>query len=146
MGHSCGSKQCETWKAEREICEIKVEQDVSYAHARRLYEKEGQNPSPTVLSYVTVARSTSDGEQRDTALREMVEKVECKLDKVMEHLEKLLLSQTQALIGQVSKPGCSTSYPQCFLTSQTRMSSGLSGTGSSPAFISPGTATITQRP
>ena len=28
VGHSCGSKQCETWKAEREICEIKVEKDV----------------------------------------------------------------------------------------------------------------------
>ena len=88
-------------------------------------------------SYVTVARSTSDGGQRDTALRERVEKVESKLDKVMELLEKLLLLQTQALTGQLPKPGSSTASLECSLTSQTRVSPGLNDTEAAVLLSSP---------
>ena len=98
VGHSCLDRACSVWKAEKEICEIKVDRDVSYAHARRLYDKERKTQLPTSRPYATVVRSGSEGLNRDALPRlDRVDKVETKLDRMMELLEQLIKLQTESI-------------------------------------------------
>ena len=113
VGHCCLSRQCSWWKSEKEICQIKVDRDVSFAHARHIHKQEQRTPSS--LSYANMVRSPSEGisrETRDTAsLRGRVESVESKLDKVMTLLEKLLqlqLSKETAGASEQTKGQLST--------------------------------------
>lgn len=88
--HNCLSWQCPTWKKEKEICVLKVTKDVSYAHARRLYETEHQTPHPR--PYASAARSTSGAtsSNQDNTLNARVTLIEQKLDKLTGLLEKLV--------------------------------------------------------
>ena len=90
-GHSCRSRECSMWKQEREICELKVDRDVSYAHARRLYAETHQ--APTIRPYASVVRGQGDAPGPDAGLRGRVEKIEQKLDKLISLLDKLLSQQ-----------------------------------------------------
>ena len=87
-GHSCRSRDCPVWKKEREICELKVERDISYAHARRVYDQTHQTPS--IRPYASVVRSHSDATSQDPILRDRVEKLEQKVDKMLSLLGELL--------------------------------------------------------
>lgn len=91
-GHSCRSRDCPIWKKEREICELKVDRDISYAHARRLYDQTHQ--TPVLRPYASVVRSQSDTNSQDTVLRDRVEKLEQKLDKMITLLGELLERQS----------------------------------------------------
>ena len=88
--HNCLSWQCPTWKKEKEICVLKVTKDVSYAHARRLYETEHQTPH--LRPYASAARSTSGAtsSSQDNSLNARVTQIEQKLDKLTGLLEKLV--------------------------------------------------------
>lgn len=101
-GHNCQDKTCSVWKAEREICEIKVDRDVSYAHARRIYNKERQTQTPASRPYAAVVRSGSEATSRDVSPR--VDKVERKLDRMMELLEQLIKLQTTSIQAQLAPP------------------------------------------
>ena len=91
-GHSCRSRDCPVWKKEREICELKVDRDVSYAHARRLYDQTHQ--TPVIRPYATVVRSQSDTNNQDNVLRDRVEKLEQKVDRMITLLSELLDRQS----------------------------------------------------
>lgn len=105
VGHNCQDKVCPVWKAEKEICEIKVDRDVSYAHARRLYDKERRNPPPAARPYASVVRSGSDGTPRDTSPRlDKVDVIEKKLDRLMELMEKLVTLHTESLQAHLTSP------------------------------------------
>ena len=69
-GHD--SAQC--GKKEREICELKVEKDISYAHARRLYQETHQ--APVIRPYAAVVWSPSEAPSQDAVIRDWVEKLE----------------------------------------------------------------------
>ena len=91
------------WKAEKEICEIKVDRDVSSTPARRLYDKERKTQLPTSRPYATVVRSGSEGLNRDALPRlDRVDKVETKLDRMMELLEQLIKLQTESIRAQLT--------------------------------------------
>ena len=79
------------WKKEREICELKVDRDVSYAHARRIYAEAHQ--PPTVRPYASVVRGQGDAPGSDTGLRGRVEKLEQKVNKLISLLGKLISQQ-----------------------------------------------------
>ena len=68
--HSCKSRDCSLWKKEREICELKVDRDISYAHTRRIYDQALQ--TPMIRPYASVVRSQSDA-GLETVLRGGVE-------------------------------------------------------------------------
>lgn len=89
--HACLARQCPVWKKEREICELKVTKDISYAHARREYEKEHQ--APILRPYASVARAQSEIPNQEITLRNRVENMERKLDKMITLLDKLLQQQ-----------------------------------------------------
>ena len=89
--HDCLSRQCPKWKKEKSICEIKVTRDVSYAHARRLYEKE--NHTPNIRPFNTVVRGNSDP-LPDPSLKAQMGTIEQKLDKMITLLDRFLQLQT----------------------------------------------------
>ena len=86
-GHSCRSKECPIWKKEKEICAIKTRQDISYAHARRLYETNQQQTPPA--PYATVLQAPPDPPALDTSLQDRVDALEKKVDKMLSLLSKL---------------------------------------------------------
>ena len=90
-GHSCKSRDCSLWKKEREICELKVDRDISYAHTRRIYDQALQ--TPMIRPYASVVRSQSDA-GLETVLRDRVEKLEQKVDKMISLLGELLNQQS----------------------------------------------------
>ena len=96
-GHTCRSRECPIWGKEREICKLKVEKDISYAHARREYELAHQ--TPVIRPYASVVRSQTAPQGQDTGaatgLQDRVEKLEEKVDKMISLLNKLLERQTE---------------------------------------------------
>ena len=102
--HSCLSRECPTWKKEKEICEIKVKQDVSYAHARRLYNSAHQAPTP---SYSAVLRSSYDPSNQEVSLRDRVDNLEKKMDRMLILLDKVL---SQAGVGTGCRDDTSSTH------------------------------------
>ena len=100
--HSCLSKQCPLWIKEKTICEIKVTKEVSYAHARHLYERESQ--PPTLRPYASVVRGSASGAHsppppqaqpiQDQSLQIKVNDLEQKLDRMISLLERVLTTHT----------------------------------------------------
>lgn len=86
-GHSCLSRTCPMWKKEKRICEIKVEQDISYAQARREYDRANQIPS--VRQFTTVVRTPSEASAQDKTVQKQVENLEKKVDALTSLLGKL---------------------------------------------------------
>ena len=107
--HSCRSRQCSVWKKEREICELKVEKDISYAHARRLYQENHQ--TPVMRPYAAVVRSPSEAPNQDTVLRDRVEKLEQKVDRMLTLLDKLVAHQETSSGSAGPSAGSSTPGP-----------------------------------
>ncbi|XP_043232073.1 uncharacterized protein LOC122386694 [Amphibalanus amphitrite] len=91
--HDCLSRQCPKWKKEKAICEIKVTRDVSYAHARRLYDKENQTPNIRPFTTVVRGNSVSDTPS-DPSLKAQVSTIEQKLDKMITLFDRFLQLQT----------------------------------------------------
>ena len=102
-GHSCLSRQCSVWQKEKQICTIKVEQDVSYAHARRLYVKANQ--TPTAPTYSAVLRSQSERQQA-VSLGDRVDNLEKKMNQMLNMLDHLMTE-----LGKGKRQGSGT--PQC---------------------------------
>ena len=77
QGSACGGKL-------KEICQMKVDRDVYFAHARHIHKQEHKTPS--FQSYANMVCSQGEGTSRETrktaSLRGRVESVESKLDKV----------------------------------------------------------------
>ena len=65
--HPCYSRERPVWRKEKEVCEIKVTQDISCAHARREYEKK--HPRPTVPSYSTILQTSQTTQQQNNLCR-----------------------------------------------------------------------------
>ena len=79
--HTCRSRECPKWIKEKDICIIKVEQEVTYAEARSRYN--ASHKPPTLQRFSEVVRLTSSGDrQGETELKEKVEKLERKLDEM----------------------------------------------------------------
>ena len=90
-GHSCRSRECPVWIKEKEICELKVEKDLSYAQARNLYDKTHQ--TPLTRTYASVVHAQAENNSSDVTLCDRVEKLEAKLDKMLSLLDKLIVMQ-----------------------------------------------------
>lgn len=79
VGHACTSRECPVWQKEKEICRLKVENELSYAEARRLCE--GTRPPPLIMqSFSSVVCPPTENRKGDTELKEKVEKLEKKID------------------------------------------------------------------
>ena len=102
-GHSCRSRECSVWKKEREICVMKVDRDISYAHARRIYAETHQ--TPIVRPYASVVRGQGDAPGQDTGLRGRVEKLEQKMDKLISLLDTLISQQVATPHKSPQTPG-----------------------------------------
>ena len=97
-GHDGLSRQCEVWKKEKRVCEIKVKKDVSYAHARRIIAAE--TSSPTLRSYASVVRGSSDPPS-DPTFKTELRVIGEKLDKMITLLDRVLkLHGTEAEANQ----------------------------------------------
>ena len=91
-GHMCRFRDCPVWVKEKEICSLKVENEISYAEARERYDSM-QKP-PTLHSYADVVRTPSEKEKQvDCDMKEKVEKLEKKID----HLSAILVQLTKKL-------------------------------------------------
>ena len=89
-GHSCWSRECTEWKKERDICELKVDKDISFAHARREYQKAHETPN--IRPYATVVRSQNEtpSQADEMGLRERVQKLEERMEKALTMLNKIM--------------------------------------------------------
>ena len=97
-GHDGRSRQCEVWKKEKRVCEVKVKQDVSYAHARRIIAEE--TSSPTLRSYASVARGSSEMTP-DPTFKTELRVIGEKLDKMITLLDRVLkLQESEAEASQ----------------------------------------------
>ena len=93
----------------RKICELKVEKDISYADARRLYQENHQ--TPVMRPYAAVVRSPSEAPNQDTVLRDRVEKLEQKVDRMITLLDKLVAQQESSSGSAGPSAGSSTQGP-----------------------------------
>lgn len=80
LGHSCLSRKCEVWQREKDICTLKVEKEIPYGQARKIYESAHQ--PPVLQGYADVVRSPSANKHHDLELKGKVEQLEQKLDKL----------------------------------------------------------------
>ena len=86
-GHDCMSRQCSAWIKEKDICRIKVTKDISYPHARRVYDQEHQTPA--LRPYASVVRTSAETGSHES-LQVRVGNIEQKLDRMVTLLDKLL--------------------------------------------------------
>ena len=91
-GHSCRSRDCPAWKKEKQICELKVEREVSYAQARDIYEKSHLT-TPVTKQYAAVVRSLGESQGQDTVAKDRSDKLEGKLETIITLLNKVLTQQ-----------------------------------------------------
>ena len=96
------------WKKEKEICKIKVENELSYPQARKQYEKE--HDPPVLRSYATVVRSPSAAPlppSKQDELQEKVEQLEKRVEEVLTLLKQLVANpptQTVAAVLATEEP------------------------------------------
>ena len=93
-GHSCRSHDCPSWIKEKDICVLKVDNDISYAEARRQYDST--HKPATTQSFVDVVRVPSVSQQIRQDDSDMQEKV-AKLEKKIDHLSDLVFQLTKQL-------------------------------------------------
>ena len=102
--HGCQSHDCETWQKEKEICRIKVEEEVSFSQARKLYDDHHE--PPVLRNYAGTVRTPHiTGRQEDEELKGKVEKLEKKVDEMVTLLKTLMETQ---ITGNASKGDAST--------------------------------------
>ena len=100
VGHSCRSRECPSWIQEKAICTLKVEHEISYAEARKQYEKNNKQP-PTLQPYAEVVQTQSMPKQDENELREKVTRLEKKIDDMTD----VLAQMTKLLKGrELPKP------------------------------------------
>lgn len=87
LGHSCLSWKCAVWQREKDICTLKVEQEIPYGQARKLYENS-QKP-PTLKGYAEAVRLPSVSLQNDMEMKGKVEKLERKIDEMTNLLAQM---------------------------------------------------------
>ena len=95
LGHSCLSRKCEVWQREKDICTLKVEKEIPYGQARKIYESAHQPPA--LQGYADVVRTPSINKQSDLEMKGNVERLEQKLDE----LTKILTRVAQQLRCEV---------------------------------------------
>ena len=86
-GHSCLSRECEVWVKEKEICRIKVEQELSYVQARRQYESSHVPTPPVLKGYAAVARTPSAASKQDDEMKDKVGRLEKQMGEMIELLK-----------------------------------------------------------
>lgn len=86
-GHGCMSRQCSAWLKEKDICRIKVTKDISYSHARRVYDQE--HNTPALRPYASVVRTSAETGSHES-LQNRVGNIEQKLDKMVTLLDQLI--------------------------------------------------------
>ena len=89
-GHSCLSRECEVWIKEKDICRIKVEQEMSYVQARKQYEGTHAPPPPVLKAYAAVARTPSAASKQDDEMKDKVGRLEKQMGEMIQLLQKLL--------------------------------------------------------
>ena len=94
--HSCQSRQCEVWVKEKEICRIKVEQEISFIQARQQYET--LHEPPVLRAYAATVRTTSAAPKPDDDLKEKVGKLERKVGELVTLLHQLLRKETTSVV------------------------------------------------
>ena len=94
-GHSCLARECEVWMKEKDICRIKVEQELSYAQARKQYE--ATHEPPVLKAYAAVARTPSVASKHEEALKEKVDSLEKRVGEMITLLETLVRRQAGPL-------------------------------------------------
>ena len=87
LGHSCLSRQCEVWQKEKDICTIKVEQEIPYGQARKIYE-DSHRP-PILQGYADVVRTPSVSQQTESDIKVKVERLERKIDEMASVLTQM---------------------------------------------------------
>ena len=105
VGHSCRSRDCPVWLKEKDICTLKVENEIPYSEARRRYETT--HKPPTLQSFADVVRVPSERVRMgDSDLREKVEKLEQKIDQLSAMLVQLTshLSTNTGQQGATNNP------------------------------------------
>ena len=93
LGHSCLSRQCAVWQKERDICALKVEHEIPYGQAKRMYENTHR--PPVLQGYAEVVRTPSASHQQDSELKEKVEKLEGKVERLEQKIDGLTAILTQ---------------------------------------------------
>ena len=93
-GHSCRSRDCPVWVREKDICALKVDNEISYAEARRSYDSS--HKPPPLQSFAEVVRSQTPNDSTKTVSHDMKEKVE-KLEKKIDQLSAMLTQLTRQL-------------------------------------------------
>ena len=86
LGHSCLSRECAVWQKEKDICTLKVEQEIPYGQARKLYEDTHHPPS--LQGYAEAVRLPS-AIQPDPEMKEKVDRLERKIDEMANVLTQL---------------------------------------------------------
>lgn len=88
LGHSCLSRDCEVWLKEKDICAIKVEQEVPYGQARKIYE-DSHRP-PTLQGYAQAVRTPSASQQSESEIKDKLDKLETKIDELVTVLTQVV--------------------------------------------------------
>ena len=92
-GHSCQSRECSVWLKEKEICKIKVEEEVSYSYARKLYEE--RHEPPVVRGFAAAVRTPSaSNKQEEDDLKGKVDKLEKAVSDMITLLTRLLAKES----------------------------------------------------
>ena len=102
-GHTCRAYECPVWRKEKDICTMKVENDISYAEARRKYDDAHKLPTPSVQSFADAVRVPSVGEQIRQGEGISKEKYE-KLEKKIDHLTDLVFQLTKHISERDATP------------------------------------------
>ncbi|XP_043246408.1 uncharacterized protein LOC122393965 [Amphibalanus amphitrite] len=103
--HSCQDHVCDRWMKEKEICRIKVEEEISFSAARKLYD-DRHEPPPILRSYANTVRTPSAA--NDDELKEKVTKLESKMSEMVALLERLLTQRSTSSTCQISGSDGST--------------------------------------
>ena len=74
----------------KETSELKVDKDISFAHARREYQKTHETPN--IRPYATVVRSQNEtpSQADEMGLRERVQKLEERMEEALTMLNKIM--------------------------------------------------------
>ena len=98
LGHSCLSRQCEMWQKEKAICTLKVEREIPFGQARKIYEN--LHHPPVLQGYADAVRMHSPSQQNKPETPDRMEKLEQRMNEMsnlLAQMAKQLDSVTKAM-------------------------------------------------
>ena len=98
LGHSCLSRKCEVWQREKDICALKVEREIPFGQARKLYENI--HHPPVLQGYSDAVRLPSLEKQSNPEMPDRLEKLEQRMNEMsslLAQMAKQLDSVTKAM-------------------------------------------------